>query len=236
MKIIYEGWELEHFNKANNFRNYQLEIFSKYIKGSVAEIGPGSDYINIKKRYSDKRIKNIELFEPSLTLFSQLKKKIKKKKFKIFNKEFKKKTKKYDTILYLDVLEHIKKDKSEVEKALSCLKDNGFLIINVPAYQFLYSKFDESVGHWKRYKKKDFQKILINKKNINVMMFYYDSLGFILSLLSKIFKISHITNFNKKIFLWDFLIPISKLIDIITFNSFGKSLICIIRKKRITRR
>ena len=100
----------------------------------------------------------------------------------------------------------------------------------------MYSKFDESVGHWKRYKKKDFQNILINKKNINVMMFYYDSLGFILSLLSKIFKISHITNFNKKIFLWDFLIPISKLIDIITFNSFGKSLICIIRKKRITQR
>ena len=230
MKIIYEGWELEHFNNANNFRNYQLEIFSKNIHGSVAEIGPGSDYQNIKKRYKNRKIKNIELFEPSFPLFNQLKKKIKNKKIKIFNNKFSKIKKKYDTILYLDVLEHIKNDKSEIQKALSCLKKNGSLIINVPAYQFLYSKFDKSVGHWKRYKKKDFYKILLNKKNISIEMFYYDSLGFILSLLSKILKISHKKNFNKKIVFWDSLIPISKFIDKIIFNTFGKSLICFIKK------
>jgi len=40
-KKFYEGWELKYFDKSNNFRNYQYEIFKNYIKGYVAEIGPG---------------------------------------------------------------------------------------------------------------------------------------------------------------------------------------------------
>ena len=38
----YEGWELPFFDKAKNFRQYQLEILKKHIKGIVAEIGPGN--------------------------------------------------------------------------------------------------------------------------------------------------------------------------------------------------
>ena len=62
-------------------------------------------------------------------------------------------------------------------------------------------------------------------------MFYYDSVGFVLSLMSKIFYSKKYKNqFENKIKLWDMFIPISKIIDFFIFNSFGKSL-CIIIKK-----
>ena len=42
MTIQYDGWELPFFDKAINFRNYQYLLTRKYIKGDVAEIGPGN--------------------------------------------------------------------------------------------------------------------------------------------------------------------------------------------------
>ena len=54
--------------------------------------------------------------------------------------------------MYLNVLEHIEEDVEEINQALKKLKNNGHLIILVPAHNELYSKFDEVIGHIKRYK------------------------------------------------------------------------------------
>lgn len=61
--------------------------------------------------------------------------------------------KKYDLIVLLDVLEHISKDElSEfVEKIDKLLKNDGIVIISVPAYESLFSKMDTNVGHFRRY-------------------------------------------------------------------------------------
>ena len=109
------------------------------------------------------------------------------------------------------------------------MKKNGYLIISVPAYQAFYSEFDKSVGHHKRYNKKDFIKIETKTKLKIEKLAYYDSVGFLFLVLNKIFLLKQ-TNLKKKIFLWNLLIPISKLIDFLTFNSFGKSLVCVFRK------
>tara|TARA_Y100000996_G_scaffold414894_1_gene407269 strand:+ start:3860 stop:4543 length:684 start_codon:yes stop_codon:yes gene_type:complete len=227
MSINYDGWELNAFDKAFNFRIYQFEIILKYIKGNVAEIGPGTGQ-NIK--YYSKSINKLHLYEPSKNLYLALKKKIKNSKIKTLNKKFKTNKNKFDTIMYLDVLEHIKNDKKEIDMALKSLKKNGNLIINVPAFQFLYSDFDKNVGHYRRYNKKNLMLLFKNKKYKKISFKYYDSFGFILSFLSKIFKSNFKNNFKQKIILWNFLIPYSKVLDKIIFNRFGKSLICIIQK------
>jgi hypothetical protein len=99
----------------------------------------------------------------------------------------------------------------------------------VPAYQSFFSEFDRSVGHYKRYNKKDF--INIEKKtNLKIeKLVYYDSIGFLFLVLNKIFSLKQ-KNLKNKIFLWNLLIPVSKLIDFLTFNMFGKSLLCVFRK------
>ena len=170
------------------------------------------------------------MFEPSKKHYDNLKNTFRKnKKIKIFNRIFGGK-KKYDTIIYLDVIEHIKKDKDEVIKALKLLKKNGKLIINVPANSHLYSNFDRDVGHYKRYSKNDFKKILKNSVFRKVTFRYYDSIGYLLSLMSKLLITNYKKNFETKIKFWNNLIIFSKLLDKITLNAFGKSLLVIIEK------
>lgn len=225
-KINYPGWELKYFDKALNFRRYQLSFIKKYICGEVAEVGPGNG-VNLK--FYESLAKKIYLFEPSMTFIKRLKK-YKNKKIKIINSFFKKSKNKYNTIIYLDVLEHIKNDSKEIFSAYSSLKKSGYLIINVPAFQHLYSKFDKDLMHFKRYKKKDFEKILYSLKIYNYKMIYFDSLGYFFSFFSKIFVKNYKKKFGFKISIWNKLIPLSILFDRLFFNFFGKSLIVIIKK------
>ena len=52
-----------------------------------------------------------------------------------------------------DVLEHIEEDSKEVINSYNLLKDGGELIVLSPSYQYLFSPFDSSVGHFRRYDK-----------------------------------------------------------------------------------
>ena len=56
----------------------------------------------------------------------------------------------FDTVLYIDVLEHIEADAEELAAAADLLRPGGHLIVLVPAFPFLYSPFDASVGHHRR--------------------------------------------------------------------------------------
>ena len=81
-KIQYDGFELEHFDSASNFRKYQVSLISKYIKGNFAEVGAGmGGLVPYYKRF----LKNITLLEPEKKLFRILKKKFSIKKIKIKN-------------------------------------------------------------------------------------------------------------------------------------------------------
>ena len=227
MKLIqYDGFELDHFDSASNFREYQILLIKKFIKGKFIEVGAGKGglvpfYKNLAKE--------ITLLEPEKKLYKILKKKYISKKIKIKNQTIKSINKKFDTIIYYDVLEHIKNDLGEIKNAKKKLSKQGCLIFSVPAYQSFYSSFDKSVGHYRRYNKKNF--IKLNKKaGLKIeKLVYYDSMGFLFLVLNKIFSIKQ-TNLKNKIYIWNLLMPISKIIDFLTFNKFGKSLLCVFRK------
>ena len=59
----------------------------------------------------------------------------------------------YDILILFDVLEHISDTQAFIGSLLRHLKPGGELILNVPALPALYSRFDEAVGHLKRYDK-----------------------------------------------------------------------------------
>jgi len=226
-QIQYDGFELEHFDSASNFRQYQISLIKEYIVGSLLEVGAGKGGLAVKYiNLTD----DITLIEPDKKLFNFLKKKFKRKKLSIQNISIKKIKKKFDVIIYFDVLEHIKKDLTEVKIASKKINKNGYLIFSVPAFQLFYSNFDKSVGHFKRYNKNDFLEFS-KKNNLKIKkLVYYDSIGFLFLILNKIFSLKQ-TNLKSKVFLWNLLIPISKILDIITFNTFGKSLLCVFEKK-----
>ena len=75
-KIKYDGYELDYFDSAYNFRNYQLQLIKKYLKGDLAEVGPGKgEFVN----YYIDFLKSVVLVEPDKNLFNNLKKKHKNK-------------------------------------------------------------------------------------------------------------------------------------------------------------
>ena len=222
-KIFYDGWELQYFDKSSNFRNYQFDLVKRFIKGNVAEVGPGN---GVFLKYYLPLADTIDLFEPSENFLINLNK-FKDTKVNIINSYFKENKNYYDTILYLDVLEHIKDDQNEVQAAYESLKKGGTLIINVPAFQHLYSKFDKDIEHLRRYSKNTLNSLTTKLSFSQTNLFYYDSIGYLLSFASKLITKDYLNNFDKKIKIWDSLIPFSKLFDLLTLNKFGKSLIMI---------
>jgi 2-polyprenyl-3-methyl-5-hydroxy-6-metoxy-1,4-benzoquinol methylase len=59
----------------------------------------------------------------------------------------------FDTVILLDVLEHIEDDVALLARLGARLGPGGHLILKVPAMPSLYSPMDKAIGHWRRYDK-----------------------------------------------------------------------------------
>ena len=57
----------------------------------------------------------------------------------------------YDLILLMDVIEHVDDDIGFLNTSLEHLKPGGIVALNVPAHMALYGKYDEVLGHKRRY-------------------------------------------------------------------------------------
>ena len=230
----YVGKELEVFSNAINWRAYWQSHIKNHLRGKILEVGAGIG--TVSRSLIREGIESWTSMEPDPTLFKQLKSELdyeisKGLAFVIcgtlkdlpINNQF-------DAILYIDVIEHIEDDKGEIINCLKCLKDDGRLIILVPAHQLLYSKFDKAIGHFRRYNKKTLGQLIPEEIEI-IESIYLDSVGLIASLANKlIIKTSTPTAGN--ILFWDkWLVPISKLLDKIIFFWIGKSLLIICQKK-----
>ena len=222
------SWELKFFDAAKNWRKYQFKIISKYIQRNVLEVGPGTG--NNLKYYKNKA-SIITLLEINKKLARSLKKKFyKNKKIKILNSNIHSIKKKFDTIMYMDVLEHIKTDKKEIKKAINLLNPGGYLIIFVPAFQILYSNFDRDIGHVRRYRKFFFFNLAKKYKIKLIELKYFDSIGFIFAIINRLVGTNNQNNVGLGIKIWNNFIFLSKFFDFILKNMFGKSLLCILKK------
>ncbi len=67
----------------------------------------------------------------------------------------------FDTVVCLNVLEHIENDLFALEQMYLALKPGGKLALLVPAHKILYGEFDRAVGHYRRYEKRE----MIDKLN-----------------------------------------------------------------------
>ena len=61
----------------------------------------------------------------------------------------------FDSIVCLNVLEHIEDDLFALRQMLDSLAPGGNLALLVPAHQFLYGEFDRALGHFRRYERRE---------------------------------------------------------------------------------
>ena len=178
----------------------------------------------------------VNIYEPHSDTKKYLKLKYKdKKKFKILSKI---KKQKFDLVILADVLEHVKKDKEVIKKLNNNLKKSGHILITVPAYQFLFSLKDVTLGHFRRYNKVQILRLFKRFEIIKLTyfnFFLFIPISFII-IFFKIFKINFINKVEKapnqyinKILFYIFLIErkIIKILDL----PFGISLLGLFKKR-----
>jgi SAM-dependent methyltransferase len=132
----------------------------------------------------------------------------------------------FDAILYIDVLEHIDDDRTELSRATEHLKPDGHLVVLAPAHTWLFSRFDASIGHYRRYTKKTLlaaaPRSLKPKRVI-----YLDSCGLCASLGNRLLLQQNLPTANQILF-WDRrFVPISRILDPLLFFKVGKSILAV---------
>lgn len=60
---------------------------------------------------------------------------------------------KFDTVVLINVLEHIENDRLCIDRVRKILLPGGRLILIVPAHDRLYSEMDKNLGHYRRYER-----------------------------------------------------------------------------------
>jgi ubiquinone/menaquinone biosynthesis C-methylase UbiE len=228
----YQGNELELFQHATNWKKYFSTQIKPYIRGNVLEVGAGIGATTLLLNNGSNPC--WLMLEPDNEMSSLLEKKLLAKEFPD-NCQIKKGTiesiaSTFDTIIYIDVLEHIETDGEELKKAAALLNKDGCIIVLSPAFQFLYNPFDKAIGHYRRYSKETLQQITPDDLQM-IRNRYYDSIGYFASVVNKLFLRQKYPTIRQVLF-WDsWMIPVSKLTDKLFFHSFGKSMIAIWQKQ-----
>ena len=219
---------LERFDKADLWIKYIILKIKRFLKDDILEVGAGCG--SFTKSYMS-NFHSITLTDMDNNSFNLLKRNfINEKNVNVIKSSTKNIDKKFNTILYFNVLEHVKEDKLEIKTALEKLNNGGHLIVLVPAHQKIYSKLDEAVGHFKRYDIDFFKKNKFENSKI-IKLHFLDFFGYLLYHLNKIFFKEETYPSNLKIFIWDKIFtPFTVVVDYLTGYKFGKNILCIYQK------
>ncbi len=84
----------------------------------------------------------------------------------------------YDAVFSLDVIEHVQDDIAALAQLKAYVKENGYLITTVPAYQWLWSAHDEANQHYRRYTLKGYRELVKSTGLKIVYASYFNTLLF----------------------------------------------------------
>lgn len=232
----YLGEDLESLQFAHNYVEWILSEFDSFIGQDVLEVGAGIGTISAAIQ-ARKELNSLTLIEPDKRNIDALHSETKQWRitptiYPSFLSDFVKEQpeKSFDTIVYVNVLEHIQFDEAELKTAFDGMKDGGFLLTFSPAMPQLYSNFDHALGHYRRYRKEEFDDSL-RKIGFEIKKStYFDSLGFFGWFL--VFKVLKKRGLDPKmvVFYDRMVIPLLRRLESLISVPFGKNILTIAQK------
>jgi 2-polyprenyl-3-methyl-5-hydroxy-6-metoxy-1,4-benzoquinol methylase len=232
------GFEtLEAFSRAEAFNRWLFQKISVWVQGQTLEIGSGignisafllKDHTNIS--LSDLRPEYNQIlkkkFDHNPHLHGVYELDLSIRDFKLVHPEL---LEKFDTVIALNVVEHIKEDSIAIQNAKSLLKKNGKLIVLVPSGQRLYNSIDLELGHYKRYSKSSLN-ALMESAGLAVTDSRYFNAAAIMGwwFAGSILKEKVVT--AAKLNVYNHLVPLFKIVDWFVAPFTGISVISVASK------
>ena len=232
--LDYAGQELTIFALATNWKAYVQDRLDPFIIGDVAEVGAGLGETT-KALIGSKQVRSWTCIEPDVAMASVISAANARNEYgrsvEVFAATLGQlpPTKMFDTVIYIDVLEHIEHDRAELTDVLARLRPGGRIVVLSPSYQFLYSEFDKAIGHFRRYTKTMLRALTPNGAREQAS-FYLDSVGMMASAANK-FMLRQAMPGRSQVLTWDrLMVPLSRLIDPLVGRSFGRSVVMVWQK------
>ena len=230
----YPGKELEAMSFALNYHRWIIGEFAPYLGETTAEVGAGIG--SVSKLLLGTRIKRLFAFEPSQNMYPLLAKALlEDKRARAVNDFFSSRyaSEGFDSVVYINVLEHIQDDRTELANALQTLKPAGHLLLFVPALAWLYSDFDKQIGHFRRYTRRALSSLVCEVGFILIRAQYFDVAGIIPWYVN--YVILRNSMGNASVSLYDKLVvPTMKLIEGVVPPPLGKNVLLIARKAAVS--
>ena len=230
----YVGGELALFERAVRWKTYVASRIREYLVGDVLEVGAGIG--GTTRILCDGRQTSWTALEPDPELARQLELAEEAKPFalpldvRVGTLADIGPIRRFDAILYMDVLEHIECDADELMRATSALKPGGRVIVLSPAHEWLYSEFDREIGHFRRYSAATLASVAPSGVLLEKMI-YLDAAGLFASLGNR-FVLHRSLPTQRQIDTWDrLLVPISRAIDPMLRYRVGKSILAVWRAR-----
>jgi 2-polyprenyl-3-methyl-5-hydroxy-6-metoxy-1,4-benzoquinol methylase len=155
----YEGRELESMWVAKNYRRWILRRLDPFLGQRIVEVGAGDG--SFSELLLERKPQSLTSIEPSANMYPLLVKKlegidpghtVRAIQSTLVNAALQyPQLEKPDSIVYINVLEHVEDDQAELHTANSMLAPGGRVLVFVPAHEWLMSRFDRKLGHFRRY-------------------------------------------------------------------------------------
>ncbi|HEY4489350.1 MAG TPA: class I SAM-dependent methyltransferase [Candidatus Paceibacterota bacterium] len=228
----YDGRDLEVTSFAKNYHEWIADLFRSVFGKRVAEVGAGIG--SFSELILQAPIDELLVIEPSKEMFEELQKNLAYDtrvtcKNDFFTKVSGECNTYFDSVVYVNVLEHVEDDAGELARVYESLAPGGHVCVFVPALPALYSAHDKAIGHYRRYTKKGLRALLTTAGFEVKRLSFFDFAGIIpwyvvVKFLRKSPSAGNVSLYDNVV------VPISRTMETIIHPPIGKNLIAIGKK------
>ncbi len=230
-EIDKEGWEtLDAIAEADKFNEWMYNTIRPYCRGKILEIGSGIGNISeffVKAKsnivLSDIRPAYCDVLRTKFPGYKVIEMNLTHPEFESVYRDH---INTYDTVFALNVVEHIQDDGLALRNCHKLLMKGGKVVILVPAYMWLYNRFDTELEHFRRYNRSRLNQVLKDAGFNIIHSQYFNMMGIPGWYVSG--KLQRNKTIPKnQMALYNKLVPVFRLVDICVFNTVGLSVISV---------
>ena len=230
--MIYQGLTtLEALTEAKNYNRWIASNFYPYIKAPLLEFGAGIGNISeLLSSYTP-----LCLTDTDERLLAHLKHKfshindVSVDFLDIIQPPPDHLVESFQSVIGINVLEHIEDDEKALSHLSSLLKPSGRLLLLVPSKKWAYTDLDRQLGHFRRYEKKELAEKLVKASFQIEKLYFFNIIGLLSWIIrDKIPRSEGLS--SSQISLFESMVPILKPIESKVRMPLGISLIAIAQK------